>query len=169
MLITFVRAFLPSFPAPPLPFAPAVFWCGICVQVALCSSAFRLLNKAAMDNRKKAEQIAEIGGMRELAITNVILIVVLPELVMLGFLAMSTLLSWRDRRLFNSCATAGIFITTFWSLVAWYQIIFLGALQTCRPLVLNAVGVGFFCAQLIAIARHENRTSSTGVLEPEWP
>jgi hypothetical protein len=105
--------------------------------------------------------MADIGHIR--GIGAVILITILPELAVMGFLGISTLLSWRGRSLFNSCATAGIVVTTLWSLVVWYQIYFLRALEvSCHPLVLNAVGIGFFCAQLIGIARHENRMSSNG-------
>jgi hypothetical protein len=43
LVITLLRALLPSAPAPQFPFAVAVFWCGLAAQVALCYSAFRLL------------------------------------------------------------------------------------------------------------------------------
>ncbi len=43
LVITLLRALLPSAPAPRFPFAVVVFWCGLAAQVALCYSAFRLL------------------------------------------------------------------------------------------------------------------------------
>ena len=94
--------------------------------------------------------------MNAQAIMFIILHTVLPELLAIGALVVSGLFAWRSRSLVQSFAVAAIFLTTFWSLVIWYQIYFLGALQvSCSPLVLNAVGFGVFAGQLIWIARHD--------------
>jgi hypothetical protein len=95
--------------------------------------------------------------MNVTGIIAVILVTVLPELLVLGLLGISTLISWRARSLLHSCATVAIFISMFWSLLVWYQIYFLQALRvSCSPLILNGAAAGFFAAQMIGLARHDN-------------
>ena len=95
--------------------------------------------------------------MNAQAIIFITLHTVLPELLTLGCLAASALLTWRARSVIHGFATAALLATTLWSLVAWYQIYFLGAFHViCSPLILNCVGFGFFAAQLIWLARHDH-------------
>ena len=64
LLITIVRAFLPSSPVPSFRFAGAVFWCGVALQEALCYSAFRMLKS------KTAEPVASPNGGPAAPVTN---------------------------------------------------------------------------------------------------
>jgi hypothetical protein len=90
------------------------------------------------------------------AIIFILLHTVLPELLAIGALVVAALFAWRSRSLIQGFAFAAIFLTTLWSLVIWYQIYFLGALQvSCSPLILNATGMGVFIGQLIWFTRHE--------------